>query len=290
MNHAVAQRGCIPPAPARVLTHPHNDKRTTRLLYPLFSLFSSGNGRELLLLSCCVGDYDPHGTILFFLTGDRPPGPEVFAPAQATRPVRKNEKGEMSTMAQKTIPFASAFMFPWIKSSIGVEGRMVKLHKANTILGVIPAGAENQTIPLDQVSVSYNSKINIKAMLLGLILAGAGIFCFGINVLLGLVLLILGAGNIGSGIITEIEFQRNGNPYVLTAACYAKKAVAEAVAMVNQASADVQEGKDTRVGAQISGQMAADASQKTTDAIAALAAQLAQQQAQSAKPEDKKPE
>ena len=60
--------------------------------------------------------------------------------------------------------------------------------------------------------------------------------------------------------------------------------------MVNQASADVQEGKDTRVGAQISGQMAADASQKTTDAIAALAAQLAQQQAQSAKPEDKKPE
>ncbi len=46
------------------------------------------------------------------------------------------------------VVFSISLIFFWLKGEIEVDSRFVKTNLTNTILGIIPAGRDQQSIPL----------------------------------------------------------------------------------------------------------------------------------------------
>lgn len=167
-----------------------------------------------------------------------------------------------------TVEFARVFLFPWVKGKISLENRMVKTRRVNTILGVIPAGKDDQTMPLSNItSVGINTQYNIKSILTGVVAAAAGLMMFTSSFLLGLVLLLVGVAYIGGGIITVINFTRGGGEYRIMAACYCKKPLAQIADTINMALVDTELGKDSREGAKVTAQATAEQTAALLDAL-----------------------
>ncbi|WP_300379817.1 hypothetical protein [Clostridium sp.] len=116
-----------------------------------------------------------------------------------------------------SIRFATSLLFFWIKGEISVDNRFVKTNLSNTILGFIPAGKDNQSIPLKNISSATTStKFKIKAIIGGLILILLGLGSFSDSFLLGLILLVIGIGILGSGINILLIIEKAGNPYIIS--------------------------------------------------------------------------
>ncbi|EHI70980.1 hypothetical protein ACVRY7_01610 [Streptococcus ictaluri] len=62
-----------------------------------------------------------------------------------------------------------SFITSYLKASVGVEGNFIKVSNPNTILKVIPLGAQNRTIPVEQIATVDDSfKLDLKSFLWGL--------------------------------------------------------------------------------------------------------------------------
>jgi hypothetical protein len=71
----------------------------------------------------------------------------------------------------KQFVFSTSLLFFWIKGKVEVDSRFVKTNLTNTILGFIPAGKDQQSIPLKNISGSMlTSKYLIKPIILGLLI------------------------------------------------------------------------------------------------------------------------
>lgn len=171
-------------------------------------------------------------------------------------------------MSVKTVEFSRSFLFPWVKGRISLEDRMVKTRRVHTVLGIIPAGTDNQTMPLSNISaVGVNTRYNIKTILIGAALAVGGVLCLTGSFLLALVLLLAGAAFIGSGILTEINFSKGGGSYIIKAACYNKKKIVAIAGVINQALADSELGKDSREGAKLNAELTSEAFARQMDRL-----------------------
>ena len=89
-----------------------------------------------------------------------------------------------------TITFMTGLLTFYLKGEISTDQNFLKLKVPNTILALIPLGAKNDSIPVQQVStVSSSFSLNIKRLLVGLVVALLGLGGFSDSILLGLILL-----------------------------------------------------------------------------------------------------
>ena len=123
----------------------------------------------------------------------------------------------------KEVEFSISLLFFWIKGKIEVDSRFVNTDLSNTILGVIPAGKDQQSIPLKNISgTTLSTQYKMKPFLLGLIIIFFGLGNMADSFILGLILLILGAGIAGGGIQTILSIEKAGTPYIISVPFFEK--------------------------------------------------------------------
>lgn len=124
----------------------------------------------------------------------------------------------------KEVTFSTSLLFFWVKGKVEVDNRFVKTKLSNTLFGFIPAGKDQQNIPLKNISgAMLSSKYLIKPMLLGLLLFFIGLSSIGNSFLMGLLFLVLGVGIAGSGIQTILTVEKSGTPYVISVPFFEKQ-------------------------------------------------------------------
>lgn len=65
--------------------------------------------------------------------------------------------------------FIMSYLTYYLKATVSLEGNFIKVSNPNTILKVIPLGAQNRTIPVEQVSTVDDSfKLDLKSFFWGL--------------------------------------------------------------------------------------------------------------------------
>ena len=124
----------------------------------------------------------------------------------------------------KNIEFSIGLLFFWIKGSVEVDSRFVKTNLSNTILGFIPAGKDQQSIPLKNISGAIlSTKYFIKPIIIGLLIFFFGLSSLDESFIRGLILLILGIGIAGSGIQTILIIEKSGTPYLISVPFFEKQ-------------------------------------------------------------------
>ncbi len=75
--------------------------------------------------------------------------------------------GETNVVADKFSPSVVLF---WLRTEIGASSTRIVIKEPNTVLGVIPLGAQDRAFPLNNVaSVGVNSKFSIFRLVFGLL-------------------------------------------------------------------------------------------------------------------------
>ncbi|GGE68550.1 hypothetical protein [Priestia taiwanensis] len=124
----------------------------------------------------------------------------------------------------KEIQFSTSLLFFWIKGKVEVDNRFVKTNLSNTFLGFIPAGKDQQNIPLKNISgAMLSTKYFIKPIILGLLMFLIGFGSLGDSFVFGLILLILGVGIAGSGIQTILHIEKSGKTDLISVPFFEKQ-------------------------------------------------------------------
>jgi len=117
---------------------------------------------------------------------------------------------------EKKVDFSLSMLFFWVKGFISVDSRFVKVSKGNTVLGFIPAGKDNQSIPLKNISSTMiSSQYKIKPILLGIIILFFSLSMMSSSFFGALIVLLIGVGVLGSGLQNILIIQRAGADYIV---------------------------------------------------------------------------
>lgn len=128
-----------------------------------------------------------------------------------------------------------SLLFFWIKGSIKIDQRFVRVNLANTVLGIIPAGMNEQNIPLKNISaVVVSKKFKLLPMVIGLLIALAGLSLLGEDFIPALVMLVIGVLLFGSGIRTAMAIERSGGTVVIVVPFYEKAKLDVIAAEINE--------------------------------------------------------
>lgn len=139
----------------------------------------------------------------------------------------------------KKVTFAISLLFFWIKGEIEVDSRFVKTNISNTILGFIPAGKDQQNIPLKNISGSMlSSKFFVKPFVIGLILFFIGLGFMGENFFGGIILILLGLSTAANGIQTILTIEKAGSPYFISVPFFEKQKLQSINNIIHEALAD----------------------------------------------------
>lgn len=121
------------------------------------------------------------------------------------------------------ISYAVSLVFFWVKGFVAVDYRFINTSKPNTVLGFIPAGKDNQSIPLKNVSsASISSSYKLKPMFIGFVLFMVSFSYTESSIIAFIFFLVLGAGIFGSGIQTNLCIQRAGSDYIISVPFFEK--------------------------------------------------------------------
>ena len=103
--------------------------------------------------------------------------------------------------------FSPNVLLFWRKTSVAASNMRVQYRSPNTILGLIPLGAETQTIPLRNIaSVDTSTKFNMGSFIFGVIFIIAGFATFGNSAVGGIILLLIGFANIVNMMSAKLDF------------------------------------------------------------------------------------
>lgn len=106
---------------------------------------------------------------------------------------------------------------------VDVDSRFVKTNIANTILGFIPAGKDQQSIPLKNISgATLSSKFYFLRIIIGIIFIFIGLGMLSDSFLAGVILLLIGVGIGGGGIQTILSIEKAGTPYYISVPFFEK--------------------------------------------------------------------
>ncbi|MED3613880.1 hypothetical protein [Bacillus wiedmannii] len=139
----------------------------------------------------------------------------------------------------KGLEFSTSLLFFWIKGRVDVDNRFVKTNLSNTLLGFIPAGKDQQNIPLKNISgAMLSTKYFFKPIILGIL-----IFLFGLGTLSdsfigGLIFLLIGIGIAGSGIQTILRIEKSGTAYHISVPFFEKEKMQLLNDIIHNALAD----------------------------------------------------
>ena len=124
---------------------------------------------------------------------------------------------------------SESLLFPWMKSTIGIDDNLIQLNQANSVLGIIPLGYIKQNIPINNISASMVYRhYNFIALLIGLIFMGLGIigiihFIISFYNIEVTFLLPLGLYIFLRGITSALIIQRSGDNYCICTPFYEQK-------------------------------------------------------------------
>lgn len=136
----------------------------------------------------------------------------------------------------KRVDFSLSLLFFWIKGYLSIDSRFVKVSGSNTVLGFIPAGKDNQTIPLKNISATtISSSYRIKRILLGLFIIFTAVSSMGDDLITALILLIIGGIIAVNGVLTILVIQRAGADFIISVPFYEKSKLLLAQRMVEDA-------------------------------------------------------
>ena len=160
-------------------------------------------------------------------------------------------------MTATTFDFPVSPLFFWIKGHIEVDNKVTKVETRNTVLGIIPAGANRQTVPMSNVSsVSVRTGVLLKPILAGILLTIFGFACISSAedggagaVLLGLLLIIIGVSNVIGGVPTYLDIETGGTIRTIFAPFFAKSTVQAAAEAMNQALLNTEDRRDASAAA-----------------------------------------
>lgn len=123
----------------------------------------------------------------------------------------------------KEVVFSMNLLFFWIKGKVEVDSRFVKTNLSNTILGFIPAGKDQQSIPLKNISGAIlSSKYHIKRIILGLFIFFIGLGSLSSSIF-GLIILLIGIGIAGNGVQTILTIEKSGTTNVISVPFFEKQ-------------------------------------------------------------------
>ena len=123
----------------------------------------------------------------------------------------------------KKVEFALSILFFWVKGSVAVDSRFVKVNTANAILGIFPAGRDAETMPLKNISsTKLSSKYKIFPMIIGILIMLIALSRLGTSFFGALIFFIIGALIFGSGMLTTLIIQRAGNDYAISVPFFEK--------------------------------------------------------------------
>ncbi|SEN93631.1 hypothetical protein SAMN04488496_1832, partial [Streptococcus equinus] len=85
--------------------------------------------------------------------------------------------------------FITSYLTFYLKASVALENNFIKVSNPNTVLKVIPLGAQNKTIPVEQISsVDDSFSLDFKSFVWGIIFAVIGFNMLGSSFIGGLIL------------------------------------------------------------------------------------------------------
>lgn len=158
------------------------------------------------------------------------------------------------------LKFSLSLLRFWLKGSIYVPSnlRTVQTKTRNTILGIIPAGKDEQSIPMSNISATMlKTKYRILPLLLGFIWAVLGIYsvpnspALSAKIVSIVAMIIPGILICGSGIQTRLEIQRSGSSYEISVPFYEKAKMIEAKKFIDEAVNRTEERRDVEMSAQM---------------------------------------
>lgn len=102
--------------------------------------------------------------------------------------------------------FLTSILTFYMKGEVSVAENFIKYKKPNTILKFIPMGAENKTIPVEQIaSVESSFKLYIGTLIWGILLLLGGFNYLGDSIVGGVIVLLWGVSTIASALQTKLE-------------------------------------------------------------------------------------
>jgi len=150
-------------------------------------------------------------------------------------------------MEARSVSFSLSLLFFWIQGSISVDRHFVMIDTRNTILGIIPAGSNSQSIPLSNISnASLYTSYKIGRMILGFLIFLWGFFEFTKegDPIGGIIILFIAILLIGNGIVTVLAIGRAGSDYYVSVPFYEKTKMIEISDAINDMLIYTEDKKD----------------------------------------------
>lgn len=165
--------------------------------------------------------------------------------------------------------FAVSLWAFWIKGSMKVDNNFIHVDMPNTVLfGLIPAGDQKDNSPLQGITNVYTSKrYNISLMFIGAIIALIGLASFSNSFLAGILLILIGAGLIASGIKTRFSYERSGIIKSFDVPFFESDHIEQFSQKVQRAVAHYQEDRNVRTNADRTIQQSQQNTDKIVDAM-----------------------
>lgn len=117
--------------------------------------------------------------------------------------------------------FCSSLLFRWLHGKITVTNNTVQMHIPNTLLGLIPVGAQDESIPMSNISaVALSKHINGGSFFIGLLLALCGLSGASEAIFIGIFWLLVGGLIIFNSFRTVLNIQRSGSNYMISVPTY----------------------------------------------------------------------
>ncbi len=140
------------------------------------------------------------------------------------------ENNTIQSTEAKEYTYMTSLLTFYMKGKITVTGRSVKLTIPNTFLKFIPLGSRTYEPMISQISSVNNSfKLNAKPLFFGIIVVLGGISAISDSFLTGLILLLIGIGEIISAFETVMYITENsGRNIGVSALIFDKKTIEDA--------------------------------------------------------------
>jgi len=144
----------------------------------------------------------------------------------------------LGVIKMKSVQFSISLLFFWLKGGVDIDSRFVKTNISNTILGFIPAGKDQQSIPLKNISgATLSTKFHFFRFIIGIIILFSGLGVIGNSFIWGLILLLIGVGLAGGGIETILKIEKSGSAYLISVPFFEKSKMSDLSNGINQALA-----------------------------------------------------
>ena len=136
----------------------------------------------------------------------------------------------------KTITYMTNLLTFYLKGEISTEKNFLSLKIPNTVLALIPLGAQKHNVPVNQLSaVATSFSLAFKELIIGIIEALVGFACIESSFLVGLIILLIGVSTIITSFKTELRIDTtSGRSYLIPFVVFEKSKAASAEEMLNE--------------------------------------------------------